>query len=305
MNKKKLSVVINVRNEADNLEDCLASLKFADEIIVVDMESTDSSREIAKKYTDKIFTHKALHFVEPARNFGISKAIGDWILILDPDERVGKDLADQITTLISEGEYDYVRLPRQNFIFNEWINHSRWWPDYNIRLFRRGAVEWQDEIHSVPITYGKGFNLPAESKYGITHLHYKSLDEYITRALRYSKVQSEEIISVGYKFDLKDLVAKPFSEFISRYFAGEGYKDGLHGFVLSILQAFSIFLIYLRVWEAEGYKKDKTPKSLSLILTTIISSTKEMYYWIYTYHIQNSQNKFHRLFYKIKRKLGK
>lgn len=305
MSKTKISAVINTRNESANIVDCLKSVKFADEIIVVDMESTDDTVELAKEYTEKVFSHKAVGYVEPARNFAISKAVGDWILILDADERIPKTLATKLIDIAESGLNDFVRIPRRNMIFGQWIKHSRWWPDLNIRFFKKGSVEWQNEIHSIPITYGTGINLPYDEEFSITHYHYKSVDEFIERALRYSRQQSKELLESGYQFEPSDIITKPFSEFISRFFAGEGYRDGLHGLVLAFLQAFAVLLIYLRIWEDGGYKNISGNQMSPIWQKSFLEKLKEFNYWFLTVKIQAESSKAKRFFYKLKRRLAK
>lgn len=303
MTKNKISAIVNTRNEEENLEDCLKSLSFVDEIVVVDMESSDKTVEIAKKYTDKVFNHKMTGYVEPARNFAIKKAVNAWVLVVDADERIPKTLAQKLIDISDESKVDFVRIPRKNIIFNKWIEHSLWWPDLNIRFFKKGSVEWQNEIHSVPITYGTGLNLPAEEGFALEHHHYQTIDEYLTRAMRYSRQQAAELTESGYIMDVKDFISKPFSEFISRFFAAEGYKDGLHGLILSLLQAFSIFLIYLRVWQESDYKK-VSPKELKTIWQpTFIKKAKEFYYWLYTIKISEESSKVKKIILKLRRRL--
>lgn len=305
MSKTKISAVVNTRNEAANIADCLKSLRFVDEIVVVDMESSDDTKKIAKDYTDRIFDHPAVGYVEPARNFAIKKAIGDWILIVDADERIPKSLASKLIEIAQEGKADFVRLPRKNLIFGQWIQHSRWWPDHNIRFFKKGSVEWQDEIHSIPITYGTGINLHAEESLAIEHHHYNTIDEFIERAIRYSRQQAKELTDSGYQLDPLDMIIKPSSEFISRFFAGEGYRDGLHGFVLASLQAFAIFLIYLRIWQQQEYQPIKASNFLSTWQSGFYQKTKEFSYWFLTVKINHETNKFKRYLLKIKRRLAK
>ena len=133
--KPNISVVINVRNEADHLSKCLRSIKdFADEIIVVDMKSTDKSASVAKSYGAKVFSYKPMKFVEPARNYALSKATGKWILLLDPDEYLSKTLKKELKKITQRSDVDYVKMPRQNFIFGKWIKHANCWPDYLIRV---------------------------------------------------------------------------------------------------------------------------------------------------------------------------
>ncbi len=305
MNKIKISAVVNTRNEEINLADCLKSLSFCSEIVVADMESEDKTVEIAKNFTHKIFNHKNVDFVEPARNFAIKKATGDWILIVDADERISKDLAKALQKIANEDDIDFVRIPRKNFIFGQWLQYSRWWPDYNIRFFKKGTVNWQDEIHSVPITVGKGTNLEAQSSLAIEHIHYKSLDEYLLRTIRYANQQAKELIASGYKFEPTDIITKPISEFNSRYFAGEGYKDGFHGLVISLLQFFAILLVYLKVWEKDGHRPVKHTAFLKQWQASFANKFKEIRFWYLTTLIENSTSKTTSFFIKIKRRFLK
>ena len=250
----KISVVINTRNEEGNIKRCLDSVKWVDEIIVVDMYSEDKTVAIAKKMGAKVFPHKYTFYVEPARNFAISKTSGDWILILDADEEISPKLA-KIIKKLSENHKDltFFRLPRKNIIFSKWLKHSRWWPDYNIRFFRKGCVRWSEKIHSVPLTRGTGRDLEAKEINAITHYHYRTISQYLERMNRYTDIQAKELIKNDYQFHWRDILKKPMGEFLSRFFAGEGYKDGLHGLVLALLQSFSEVVKYIKVWEKEKF----------------------------------------------------
>jgi len=253
-----ISVVINTRNEEKNLPRCLASVKgLADEIVVTDMESIDKTVEIAKKAGAKVFKHKQTGYVEPARNYAISKATGEWILILDADEETPPSLVKKLKQLVKTGKADYYRLPRKNIVFGRWLEYSRWWPDYNIRFFKKGKVVWNEIIHSVPVTQGKGLDLEAKLDYAIVHHNYNSVSQYIVRMDRYTDIQAKALIGEGYKFDWQDLVKKPVGEFLSRYFVGEGYKDNVHGIALALLQALSEAVIYIKVWERGKFKEEE------------------------------------------------
>ncbi len=254
----KISVVINTRNEEKNLPLALVSVKgLADEIIVVDMESNDKTREIAKKAGAKVYLHKPTGYVEPARNFAISKATGNWILILDADEEIPKKLAQVLGKIAKDGgSADFYRLPRKNIIFGKWIRHSRWWPDYNIRFFKKGKVVWSEIIHSVPETHGKGLDLEPTEDNAIAHSHYESIEQFISRLNNYTSQHAKLLVKDGYKFSWKDIITKPTAEFVGRYFASEGYKDGLHGLALAKLQAFSELVLYLKVWQIERFKEE-------------------------------------------------
>jgi (heptosyl)LPS beta-1,4-glucosyltransferase len=251
--KPLISAVINVKNEAEALNKCLRSIKnLVDEIIVIDMDSTDGSQEIAKNAGAKVFFYRPMKFVEPARNFALSKATGKWILLLDPDEFLNKTLKRELLTITKRNDVDYVKIPRKNIIFGKWIRHSNHWPDYLIRFFKKGAVTWKKEIHSQPNVKGNGITLLDSEKLAIQHNNYTSVSQFVTRAIRYSGIQADELFAADYKLKTSDFILKPIQEFNSRFFFAEGYKDGFHGLVFSLLQAFAIGLIYIRLWEKQG-----------------------------------------------------
>src|SRR5581483_1950068 len=197
----KISVIINTLNEQAVIERAVTSVKWADEILVCDMNSDDDTALIAKKTGAKVIFIKKQPFVELARNLSISKASGDWILIMDPDEEIPESLGNKLKERAETyGVTTFVELPRKNIIFNKWIQNSMWWPDYNIRFFKKNSVEWSNKIHLPPQTRGQGIKLPPEERYGIVHYHYISLDQFLTRLNRYTTIQAKELAESGYKF---------------------------------------------------------------------------------------------------------
>jgi (heptosyl)LPS beta-1,4-glucosyltransferase len=274
----KISVVVNSINEGHLLPRALASVvDFADEIVVIDMFSTDNTVEIAKKYHAIVYKHKFINYVEPVRNFAVSKAKGDWILIIDPDEEIGEKLARRLKKIAADPDADYYRLPRKNLVFSKWLKHSRWWPDFNIRFFKKGTVSWSEIIHGVPTTQGMGLDLPAEEDYAIIHHHYDSISEYISKMDRYTNVQSHNLFNNNIVFEWKNLIFKPSNEFLSRYFFGKGYKDGLQGLAVSALQAVSELILYLKLWELYKFSDVKVP--VSEVIGAIKYSERDLFYW--------------------------
>ncbi len=144
----KLSVVICTFNSEEKIAACLKSVAFADEIVVVDDGSSDETLDIVGKYTKKIFHHKSVGYVEPVRNFALEKATNEWILLLDADETVPDALAKKIIELLPTLDESIVALfvPRKNIIFQKWVQHAGWWPDQQVRIFRKGKVVWQNKI---------------------------------------------------------------------------------------------------------------------------------------------------------------
>ncbi len=275
----KISLIINVVDEElVYINDCLASVKGLDaEIILVDMTSSNELEAIAKSHKANRFPLKRVSHVEIARNFGIEKAKTGWILILDPDETLPKTLVKELNEIVENPSADYFALPRKNIIFGRWIKHARWWPDYNVRFFKKGSVGWAETIHSVPLTQGKGRDIQATEDHAITHNHYSTIDQYITRLNRYTTVQAKEKIKDGYKFNWHDIIKRPTAEFVSRYFAGEGFKDGLHGLAICSLQGFSELVVYLKIWQETKFE----PKELSVkhVIHQMKDAQGEVNYW--------------------------
>lgn len=295
---KKISVIINTLNEEKNVAVAINSVKnWAFEVIVCDMNSDDKTREIAQKMGAKVFTHERTGYVEPARNYAISKASGDYILILDADEEIPPVLARELRKRVKESGADYYAIPRKNIVFGKWMKYSRWWPDYNLRFFKKGAVSWGDEIHSIPITMGAGEELPAREELAILHHNYESLEQYLMRLNRYTSIQASELRNKGKSPEWKNMIVKPAGEFLSRYFAGRGYKDGIHGLALSLLQAFSELIVEIKLWELSSFKSKEI--SLSDTVSEIKGVQREMNYWI----ADSLVNETGGILNRIKRKL--
>lgn len=293
----QISAVINTLDDEKNLARVLKSLSWCNEILICDMHSSDKTVEIAKKLGARIIYHKREQFVEPARNFAIAEAADEWILIVDPDEEIGEELKNRLIEISSKmKQINFVRIPRKNIIFGKWMKQSMWWPDLNIRFFKKGKVKWGDKIHRPPEAFGDGISLEEVEKYAIIHHHYDSIPQFLGRMIRYTRVQADELIRGGYRFDWKDLIKKPLAEFLSRFFASKGYEDGLHGLVLSLLQSFSFLIVYLHVWEAEKFSQSNI--DLRELKEVTKQSEKEIDYWFKFSNL--SKNSFKRFFQRLR-----
>lgn len=305
MNKPSISVVMTVFNEEKRIKDCLESVKWADEIIIVDDESTDKTIEIAKKYTSHIFPHKNMGFVEPSRNFAISKATGDWILVVDADEIVPQSLVRKLQEIAeSTSKAECVRIPRKNIIFNKWMQHTGWWPDYNIRFFRKGKVTWPNKIHAQAEVHGLVVDLGPHEENALTHFNYDSISQFLRKLDNYTSVTARERIDENKEFHWRDILMLPVHEFLSRYFARKGYKDGLHGLVLSLLEGFYEFITCLKVWERKGFAEVQSEDVIKGFEESVNESTKQLHFWSYDKKIGEESTNLKKQFYKIRRKMG-
>ncbi len=306
MKKILLSVVINTKNAGKTLARTLKSVQFADEVVVVDSQSTDDTVAIAKKYTSLIFHFtKKVNFVEPVRNFAISKARGEWILIVDADEEIPSSLSKVLKKIIKINQEggdtaDCYYLPRKNVIFNKWIKYAGWWPDMQLRFFKKGTVKWDDKIHSIPLTKGKTKELSILKDNAIIHYNYQHLIQFVSRMNNYTTIQALELDSKTEEVSSSMIFKRFSSEFFTRLFLHQGVKDGVHGLSLSLLQGMSEALVMMKVWENQGFKEDAKENELIQQLEVF---DKELNYWLASWHIDNS-NGLKRWWWKIKRKIS-
>ena len=296
----KVSVVISAYNEEEKIEKCLSSVKdLADEIIFVDNSSTDGTVKIARKYTDKIFIRKNNLMLNVNKNFGFTKATSDWILSLDADEQVTPELASEIMQLSESEAISGYFIPRKNIIFGKWIRHTGWYPDFQLRLFRADKGRFAEkQVHEMISLVGATEHL----KNPMEHLNYENITQFLNKMVRtYTVSEAENLMSQGYKYNSLDLVRMPLSEFIKRYFAERGYKDGMHGLVLSLLQGFYHFVVFLRLWEANNYPDEKDGQALLLEGKKMVSH--EFKYWVTHTKIENESNILKKHLLKVKRKI--
>ena len=299
--KNSLSVVISVYNGEKVLEDCLKSVAFAEEIIVIENSSTDRTPEIAKRYTDKIFTRINNPMLNINKNFGFSKASGDWILCLDADERVTPELGDEIRNLKldNNGKINGYWIPRKNIIFGKWIEHTGWYPDYQLRLFKKNKGKFLEKhVHEMIQVNGETEYL----KNNLLHYNYSSISEFLGKLNIYVKNEAGQLIANGYEFKWQDAIAVPVKEFLSRYFAREGYKDGFHGLMLSFLMAFYHLLVTATVWEERDFEKIEISVDKE-IKGEFKKAYRDLMYWIADEKIKRIKNPFKRTYYKILRKI--
>jgi glycosyltransferase involved in cell wall biosynthesis len=244
---KRLSVTIIAWNEEERLRACLESVAWADEIIVIDAESTDKTAALAREFTDRVWVRPWPGFAVQ-KNFAIEQATGEWILSLDADERVTPELAERIRTILGDdGPGDGYSIPRRNIFWGAWVRHGGLYPDYQLRLFRRGAGRFvQDAVHeSVRVT---GAVAPLGE--ALVHQSYRDLEDFVRRSNRYSTLAAQDWIRRGRRVSVPALIMKPLGRFVSMYIVQRGFLDGWRGLVLAVLYAEYVFLRMAKAWEA-------------------------------------------------------
>ena len=248
MSRLLLSTVIITKNEERNIEECLQSVKWADQITVIDAESTDQTRELARHYTPHIMV-RPWEGYGPQKNFGIQHATGDWILILDADERVSPELAKEIQEcLISWKPHDPVAycIPRRNIFYGEWVRWGGAYPDLQIRLFQKGRAIYNDvEIHenlmvNGPIGNLKGFLEHHTERHIVDH--FRKFTLYITLAAK-EQAKSTTIVHWWH------LLLNPLITFVKKYVLKLGFRDGVRGVIHAGFASMYTFGKYAKLWE--------------------------------------------------------
>ncbi|MBI2010592.1 MAG: glycosyltransferase family 2 protein [Candidatus Chisholmbacteria bacterium] len=301
MDQPLLSVVISTHNSETVLGDCLKSVKtLSPEIIIVDNESTDDTGKIAQKFTPKILSHHNNPLaLNQAKNYGFDHASGVWILSLDPDERLSKKLAQEIKSVLASylprrqaGKlkvYPVAKLygaksspaayqmPRQNIIFGKWIKHGLWYPDEQIRLFQKGQARFPAQHNHEKLEVAGAIG---SLTHHLIHYNYTSVTQYLDKINHmYSDNEAQNLVAQGKKVAWYDAIRLPLTDFLNNFFAREGYKDGLHGLVLSLMQAFYTFVVFAKVWEKQQFAPYNHPRFLEQVSIEFKTKLKEYTYW--------------------------
>ncbi|MBV9127842.1 MAG: glycosyltransferase family 2 protein [Verrucomicrobia bacterium] len=248
----RISALVHTRNEERWLPGCLESLRWADEIIVADMASTDATREIARSAGALLLDMPVAPFVEQVRNLALEKCAGDWLLLVDADERVPATLAARLRELAYDSHAATVAayaLPRRNEFLGVWLEHG-FWPDHQTRFFRRGAAHWSGEIHEPPVISGGALvPLPAEPALALEHPGYgPDLEKFIEKLARYSAIDARRLSASTNPPVWPWLLRRPASEFTNRYFHDGAWRHGAHGLIWSLLQGAYQLMVAANFW---------------------------------------------------------
>lgn len=243
--RPRISVVVVTFNEEAHLRTCLESAAWADELIVVDAESADKTPSIAREFTDRLFVRPWPGFAAQ-KNFGLAQATGDWVLSLDADEEVSPELRDEILGAVAAGEAAGYRVPRRNIMWGRWIRHGGLYPDWQLRLFRRGRGRFVERaVHESLEVSGPVGRLDAP----LIHRSYRDVADFLARADRYSTLAADEWVASGRGARVGNLVLGPLGRFLSMYVVRRGFLDGWRGFLLAVLYAYYVFVRSAKVWE--------------------------------------------------------
>jgi glycosyltransferase involved in cell wall biosynthesis len=243
----RVSAVLVCCDEEENVERCLQSLTWTDEIIVVDSFSQDRTLGLCRKYTDRIFQREWSGMVQQ-RAYAVSLARNEWVFAIDADEVVSEKLRDEVLARLSEDKNEksgyYVK--RHSYYLGRWINHGGWYPDFKLRLFRKDkAYVGGENPHDRCFVHGKTAKLKGE----IIHYPYKNISRQLCTIDNYSDIVSDRLFKEKSAFPLVKMYIKPPVKFIETYIYKLGFLDGLPGFVISVLSSYYVFMKYAKLWE--------------------------------------------------------
>jgi (heptosyl)LPS beta-1,4-glucosyltransferase len=254
-----IAACVVCRDEGDRLDDCLASVEWADEVLVLDLESTDDSAEVARRRGARVIPHAPVPIVELVRNELAAHAQGDWILVLDPDERVSPGLATALRALRGRDDVDGVWIPRQNVDFG----HAPEAPEHRyepqLRMYRRSRVEWPVQPNKLPVVPEERVHrVPARDDLVLVHIRNRTVAEALERVLRYAPVQAQAMIDRGETFTARDMVRTLRRKARRQFVQANALDEGVPGFVRAgVLVAFH-FYVWAAFWQLSG--APKTPE---------------------------------------------
>jgi glycosyltransferase involved in cell wall biosynthesis len=243
----KITATVITLNEEANLTEALQSLSWADEIVVVDSESTDRTVEIARRFTDRIIVRPWPGY-SSQKNFAAEQASHDWVFNLDADERVSPELARELEALKRDQEPKLAgfEMPRATFYLGRWIRHSGWYPDFKLRLYDRKRGRWRgDYVHESVEVEGASGRLEGE----ILHYTVRNASQHHLRLDRYTTLAAEELRSQGKRASAWSMLVSPVAAFIRSYILRLGFLDGVPGLAIAYFAAQYVFLKNLKLWE--------------------------------------------------------
>ncbi len=247
---EKISVIIITKDEEENIGDCLKSVEWADEIVVVDSESKDKTIKIAENFTGKVFVKKWEGF-SIQKKYALDLASNEFVLNLDADERISEKLRYEIQGLdfISDGYF----IPRENYFLNKKITTCGWDKDFQLRLFKKSKVKVTEKlIH-------EGFVVEGKIDYlinPIIHYTFTTIEKSLSKINTYSTLQALEVYKKKKIVKSSTIISHGLSAFLRYYISLKGYKDGIQGLIISIFNSITTLLTYMKIWEYQNFKKD-------------------------------------------------
>lgn len=245
--RQPLSVAIITLNAASQLEECLKSIDFVDDIVVIDSGSTDDTQALAMRYGARVIDQDWLGF-GPQKQFAVDSAVHDWVLCLDADERVSPELQTAIINALENPSTGSFRFPRCNRFLGRYLKHGEGYPDWSLRLFDRRQARWSDDaVHEKVETESQVGELQGD----LLHDSAESLSSYLTKQNRYTSLAADMALAAGKRATFGRLALSPIIRFIKFYFVRQGFRDGLPGLIHISIGCFNSFIKYSKMLERQ------------------------------------------------------
>jgi len=246
---EKLSAILVVRDEEQNIRACLESIRWVDEIIVViDSRSTDQTEAIAREFTPHVFVREWAGY-SGSKAFALRQVTHDWVLWIDADEQVPADLRQEIHQQLNDpADYVAFKIPRLAYFLGRWIWHSGWYPGYVLRLFRKSHAQFPEVlVHEGVQVEG----LVGTLKNHLLHYTDRDTTNYFRKYDQFTSLAARQLFERGKKFRMIDLLFRPMILFIKMYFFKQGFRDGIQGLILAVFSANYVFTKYAKLWEKQ------------------------------------------------------
>lgn len=250
-----VSAIVVCLNEEERIRDCLESLRWCDEVVVVDSFSTDRTPEICRNYTDR-FIQRPWAGYRDQKAYAHSQATKDWVLLVDADERVTAELQNEILEVLAResGRYAGYSIPRLVHYLGRWWWRGGWYPDYDVRLFRRDRATWGGfDPHEKIIVDGAVRRL----RHPLHHFSYRNIEDHLNRINRFTSISSRELSKSGRRWRLSEALLRPPVRFFHSYILKRGFMEGFGGLYVAVTAAVYVFLKYAKLWEIEVEEKKK------------------------------------------------
>jgi glycosyltransferase involved in cell wall biosynthesis len=244
----EISVVVLTKNEEKNIRPCLETLRWADELLVLDSFSDDATVEIARNMGAEVHQRRFVSYPSQ-RNAALELASKEWVFFVDADERVTPELAGEIQRVVNERAFAGCWVPRKNYIFGKWIRRAGWFPDYQLRLLCRDKARYDErrEVHELVGLNGEAGYLGNL----MIHYNYDTVEQFRAKQDVYTDYEAQMMFEAGQRARLHNLILQPLRQFHWRYIALEGYKDGWRGLLLSFLMAYYELVRFEKLWRLE------------------------------------------------------
>ena len=256
-----VSAIVVCFNEEENIGACLESLRWCDEIVVVDSFSTDGTVEVCHRFTDRVIQRPWAGYRDQ-KAYAHSQATKDWVLLVDADERVTPELREEIGQALARDRGDYAgyALPRLVFYLGRWWWRGGWYPDHTIRLFRRDRAGWGGtDPHEKVVVEGKVRRL----RHPLHHYTYRDIEDHVGRINRFTSISSQELRKHGRRWKVADALFKPAARFLHSYVLQRGFMEGFAGFYVAVTAAMYVFLRYAKLWELDLQGKNDIDRKRS------------------------------------------